>query len=68
MSYLKTYTISIFIQIYLNFKLMITQNIALYSWTNGAIMIAVFGIVCLILIGVLINFMMGGKKKEESEE
>jgi hypothetical protein len=47
---------------------MITQNIALYSWTNGAIMIAVFGIVCLILIGVLINFMMGGKKKKDPED
>jgi hypothetical protein len=31
-------------------------------------MIAVFGIVCLILIGVLINFMMGGKKKEDPED
>ena len=47
---------------------MISQNIALYSWTNGAIMIAVFGIVCLILVGVLINFMMGGKKKEDPED
>ncbi len=47
---------------------MITQNIALYSWANGAIMIAVFGIVCLILIGVLINFMMGGKKKEDPKD
>ena len=47
---------------------MISQNIALYSWTNGAIMIAVFGIVCLILIGVLINFMMGGKKKKDPED
>lgn len=47
---------------------MIMQNIALYSWTNGAIMIAVFGFVCLILVGVLINFMMGGKKKEDPED
>jgi len=47
---------------------MIVQNIALYSWTNGAIMIAVFGIVCLTLIGILINFMLGGKKKEDNEE
>ena len=47
---------------------MITQNIALYSWTNGAIMIAVFGIICLTLIGFLIAFMMGGKKKEDTEE
>lgn len=47
---------------------MITQNIALYSWTNGTIMIAIFGIVCLSLIGFLIAFMMGGKKKENPEE
>lgn len=47
---------------------MITQNIALYSWTNGAIMIAIFGIVCLTLIGILLNFMMGGKKKKDTEE
>jgi len=47
---------------------MITQNIALYSWANGAIMIAIFGFVCLTLIGILISFMMGGKKKEDSEE
>ena len=47
---------------------MLTQNISLYSWTNGAIMIAVFGIVCLTLIGILINFMMGGKKKDNPED
>jgi hypothetical protein len=47
---------------------MISQNIALYNWTNGAIMIAVFGIVCLTLIGILIKFMMGGKKKENQED
>ncbi len=41
---------------------------ALYSWTNGAIMIAIFGIVCLSLVGILINFMMGGKKKNDSNE
>ncbi|SHI96915.1 hypothetical protein [Algibacter luteus] len=44
---------------------MIAQFISLYSWTNGAIMIAVFGIVCLTLVGFLIKFMMGGKKKDE---
>lgn len=45
-----------------------TQNIALYSWTNGAIMIAIFGIVCLSLVGFLVAFMMGGKKKDDSGE
>lgn len=47
---------------------MLIQNISLYSWTNGAIMIAVFGIVCLTLIGILIKFMMGGKKKDNPED
>ncbi|MCF8274628.1 MAG: hypothetical protein K9I95_12430 [Flavobacteriaceae bacterium] len=47
---------------------MMTQNIALYSWTNGAIMIAIFGIVCLSLVGFLVAFMMGGKKKDDSGE
>jgi hypothetical protein len=47
---------------------MITQNIALYSWTNGTVMIAVFGIVCLSLIGFLVAFMLSGKKKEDSEK
>ncbi len=49
------------------FLSMITQFTSLYSWTNGAIMIAIFGIVCLTLIGVLINFMMGGKKNDKSD-
>jgi len=43
---------------------MINQSIALYNWTNGFIMIAVFVLICLILIGILINFMMSGKKKQ----
>ena len=47
---------------------MINQNIALYNWTNGVIMIAVFAIVCITLVGFLINFMMSGKKKDDSEE
>ncbi|MBB5269443.1 flagellar basal body-associated protein FliL [Algibacter amylolyticus] len=49
---------------------MITQNIALYNWSNGVIMIAIFALVCLTLVGILINFMMGGKKnnKDTTEE
>ena len=38
----------------------------LYDWTNGVIMIAVFGLVCVILIGVLVNFMTGGKRKNKT--
>jgi len=47
---------------------MIAQNIALYNWNNGVIMIAIFALVCIVLVGILINFMMSGKKKEETEE
>ena len=47
---------------------MINLALPLYSWTNGAIMIAIFAVVCITLVGILINFMMGGKKKEDSEK
>jgi hypothetical protein len=47
---------------------MINLAIPLYSWTNGAIMIAIFAIVCITLVGILINFMMGGKKDKEKSE
>ena len=44
---------------------MILQNIALYSWNNGVVMIGIFVIVVITLVGILINFMMSGKKKDE---
>lgn len=47
---------------------MINLAIPLYSWNNGAIMIAIFAIVCITLVGILINFMMGGKKDKEKNE
>lgn len=47
---------------------MIFQNIALANWNNGVIMIAIFALVCITLVGILINFMMGGKKNEDTEE
>ncbi|SFD31385.1 hypothetical protein [Algibacter pectinivorans] len=47
---------------------MITQNIALYNWSNGVIMIAIFALVCLTLVGILINFMMGGKKNTPPDD
>jgi len=46
---------------------MISQNIALYSWTNGVVMIAIFALVCIVLVGILVNFMMSGKKEDVSE-
>lgn len=45
---------------------MISQNIALYSWNNGVVMIGIFALVCITLIGILINFMMSGKKKDDT--
>ncbi|MCL8006151.1 hypothetical protein [Gelidibacter japonicus] len=37
------------------------------NWNNGVFMIAIFAIVCVVLVGILINFIMSGKKKEDSE-
>ena len=45
---------------------MILQNTALYSWNNGVVMIGIFVLVVITLIGILINFMMSGKKKDEA--
>lgn len=39
-------------------------NIPAVSWTNGTIMMIVFGIVSLGLIATLVIFMNSGKKKE----
>ncbi len=39
----------------------------LYNWTNGVIMIAVFGLVVFILIGILVNFMTSDKKENNSD-
>ena len=47
---------------------MISQNIALYDWNNGVIMIGVFAVVCVALVVILIVFMSSGKKKEDTEE
>lgn len=47
---------------------MISQTLALYDWNTGVILIAVFALVCVILVGVLINFVMSGKKKEDTDQ
>ena len=48
---------------------MISQNIALYNWNNGVIMIAIFALVCLGLIGLLISSMTNSDRdKEEPKE
>jgi len=46
---------------------MISNSIALYDWSNGVIMMAVFGFVCLILIIALVSFMSSGKKNKNQE-
>jgi len=43
------------------------NSIALYDWSNGVIMMAVFGLICLILIIALISFMNSGKKNKSQE-
>jgi len=57
-----------FIKLKIKNLIMISQNIALYNWNNGVIMIGVFALVCVILVIALIVFMASGKKKEETEE
>lgn len=44
------------------------NTLLVYDHSNGVIMIAVFALVCLILIGVLVNFMAGGKKNKDNNE
>ena len=44
---------------------MMNQILPLYSWNGGVIMIAIFALVCITLVGILIKFMMSGKKDSE---
>ena len=37
--------------------------IPLFNWLNGVIMMGVFVLVCILLIGILINFMTSEKKE-----
>ena len=46
---------------------MTTLLFALYNWTNGVIMIAIFAAVCVTLVGILINFMMKGSHKKATK-
>ncbi|WP_223034437.1 hypothetical protein [Hanstruepera marina] len=47
---------------------MINQFLTMSNWNNGVIMIAIFALVCIVLIGVLVNFMMGGKKNSSGDD
>ncbi|MEM5540110.1 MULTISPECIES: hypothetical protein [unclassified Olleya] len=44
---------------------MISQNIALYSWSNGVVMIAIFAVICLLLIGFLVKSMSSSDRKDD---
>ncbi|WP_198027658.1 hypothetical protein [Seonamhaeicola sp. S2-3] len=46
---------------------MFEGSIALYNWTNGVIMMIVFGLICISLVAALIIFMSGGKKKDKTD-
>lgn len=46
---------------------MVLQNIPLYDHNNGVFMIAIFVLVCVVLVGILISFMSSGKKKENND-
>ena len=47
---------------------MVKSGIVLFSnWNNGVVMIAVFALVCLALVGLVVNMMMSGKPKGESD-
>ncbi len=39
-----------------------------YDWSMGVVMIGLFALVCIILIGVLVNFMTGKKKEEDPQD
>ena len=48
---------------------MTSLSIALQNYNNGVVMIAVFAIVCLILVGLLIKFMTtSDREKDEPRE
>ncbi|MDP5081611.1 MAG: hypothetical protein NWP87_03070 [Winogradskyella sp.] len=42
--------------------------VLVYDWEMGVIMIGIFVVVCILLIGILINFMSSGKKKKDAED
>jgi hypothetical protein len=37
----------------------------LVSWGNGTVMIAIFAVVCVVIVGTVIAMMSADKKKEE---
>jgi hypothetical protein len=47
---------------------MINQHLALYNWSNGVLLLAIFAIVSISLIITLIVFMNSGKKKKDNKD
>ena len=43
-----------------------SQTISLVSWTNGTIMIAVFALVCVMLVSAVLLLVMNGKGKKKN--
>ena len=43
-----------------------TQNLPLVSWNNGATMIAVFAIVCVLLVSVVLFLVLKGERKSKN--
>ena len=50
----------------INFLYMPTQNLPLVSWNNGATMIAVFAIVCVLLVSVVLFLVLKGERKSKN--
>lgn len=44
---------------------MILQSLPLVSWGNGAFMIAVFAVVCVVLISAVLLLVIGGGSKKK---
>jgi len=57
-----------FMSLILKHETMILQWTLLYNWNNGVVMISIFALVCLILVGVLVNFMTSGKQDKGNED
>lgn len=47
---------------------MMLQNIPLVSWGNGAFMIAIFAVVCVVLIAAVLLLVMGSSNKRKDKK
>lgn len=44
---------------------MMLKNLPLVNWGNGVFMIAIFAIVCVVLVAAVVVLVMGGKNKKD---